>query len=102
MEAKDKNIRFRVTLLTVSMVNGLGEIKYVLYLGTILTDSEDLYILLRKSLLARAADKEAAVRVQAALGLAKLSSGEDVDDLEEGQVPLQKVLISLLRHDPAA
>jgi condensin complex subunit 3 len=102
MEAKDKNIRFRVTLLTVSMVNGLGEIKYVLYLGTILTYSEDLYILLRKSLLARAADKEAAVRVQAALGLAKLSSGEDVDDLEESQVPLQKVLISLLRHDPAA
>jgi condensin complex subunit 3 len=27
MESKDKNIRFRVTLLTVSMVNGLGEIK---------------------------------------------------------------------------
>lgn len=27
MEAKDKNVRFRVTLLTVSMVNGLGEIK---------------------------------------------------------------------------
>jgi condensin complex subunit 3 len=102
MEAKDKNIRFRVTLLTVSMVNGLGEIKYVLYRRAILTDSEDLYILLRKSLLARAADKEAAVRVQAALGLAKLSSGEDVDDLEEGQVPLQKVLIILLRHDPAA
>jgi condensin complex subunit 3 len=102
MEAKDKNIRFRVTLLTVSMVNGLGEIKYELFSRAILTDSEDLYILLRKSLLARAADKEAAVRVQAALGLAKLSSGEDVDDLEEGQVPLQKVLISLLRHDPAA
>lgn len=29
MEAKDKNVRFRVTLLTVSMVNGLGEIKSV-------------------------------------------------------------------------
>lgn len=27
MEAKDKTVRFRVTLLTVSMVNGLGEIR---------------------------------------------------------------------------
>ena len=33
MESKDKNIRFRVTLLTVSMVNGLGEIKYVIILS---------------------------------------------------------------------
>jgi condensin complex subunit 3 len=102
MESKDKNIRFRVTLLTVSMVNGLGEIKYVLTPCSSLTYSEDLYILLRKSLLERANDKEAAVRVQAALGLAKLQSGEDEDDLEEGQVPLSEVLLDLLRHDPAA
>ena len=27
MEAKDKNVRFRVTLLTVSMINGLGEVE---------------------------------------------------------------------------
>jgi len=27
MEAKDKNVRFRVTLMTVSMINGLGEIE---------------------------------------------------------------------------
>lgn len=64
--------------------------------------SEDLYILLRKSLLERARDKEAAVRVQAALGLAKLQSGEDENDLEDGQEPLSEVLLDLLRHDPAA
>ena len=29
MEAKDKNVRFRVTLLTVSMINGLGEMECV-------------------------------------------------------------------------
>jgi condensin complex subunit 3 len=29
MEAKDKNVRFRVTLLTVSMINGLGEMESV-------------------------------------------------------------------------
>jgi condensin complex subunit 3 len=27
MEAKDKNVRYRVTLLTVSMINGLGEME---------------------------------------------------------------------------
>jgi condensin complex subunit 3 len=27
MEAKDKNVRFRVTLMIVSMINGLGEIE---------------------------------------------------------------------------
>jgi len=27
MQAKDKNVRFRVTLLTVSMINGLGEME---------------------------------------------------------------------------
>ncbi|OCF43623.1 condensin complex subunit 3 [Kwoniella heveanensis CBS 569] len=90
MEAKDKNVRFRVTLLIVSMINGLGEM------------DDDLYLLLRKSLLDRSRDKEAAVRVQAALGLAKLQSGEDEDDLEEGEESLGEVLLNLLRYDPAA
>lgn len=27
MDAKDKNVRFRVTLMTVSMINGLGELE---------------------------------------------------------------------------
>lgn len=58
-------------------------------------------MLLRRSLLARARDKESAVRIQAALGLAKLQSGEDEDDLEEGQESLAEVLLDLLRYDPA-
>ncbi|OXC68612.1 hypothetical protein AYX13_02817 [Cryptococcus neoformans] len=90
IEAKDKNVRFRVTLMIVSMINGLGEM------------DDDLYILLRKSLLDRSKDKEASVRVQAALGLSKLQSGEEEDDLEEGQEPLLDVLLDLLRYDPAA
>jgi condensin complex subunit 3 len=61
-----------------------------------------MYSLLRDNFLARASDKEAAVRVQATLGLAKLSAGEDVNDLEPGQVPLQKAILNLLRYDPAA
>ena len=59
-------------------------------------------MLLRKNLLDRSRDKEVAVRVQAALGLAKLQSGEDEDDLVEGQEPLSEVLLDLLRYDPAA
>lgn len=42
------------------------------------------------------------MRVQAALGLAKLQPGEDEEDLEDGQEPLAQVLIDLLRYDPAA
>lgn len=40
--------------------------------------------------------------MQAALGLSKLQSGEEEDDLEEGQEPLLDVLLDLLRYDPAA
>jgi condensin complex subunit 3 len=63
--------------------------------------SDDLYVALRSSLLERSKDKEASVRVQAALGLAKLQSGEDDDDLEEGQESLEQVLLDMLRFDPA-
>ena len=68
-----------------------------------LTDnhSDDMYVVLRKSLLDRSGDKEAAVRVQAALGLAKLQSGEDEEDLDEGEESLGEVLLNLLRYDPA-
>lgn len=64
--------------------------------------SDDMYVVLRKSLLDRSRDKETAVRVQAALGLAKLQSGEDEDDLEDGQESLSEVLLEMLRYDPAA
>ena len=64
--------------------------------------SDDMYVVLRKSLLDRSRDKETAVRVQAALGLAKLQSGEDEDDLEDGQESLNEVLLDMLRYDPAA
>jgi condensin complex subunit 3 len=67
-----------------------------------LTASDDLYVLLRQSLLERSRDKDTAVRVQAALGLAKLQDGEDEDELEEGEESLSEVLLDLLRYDPAA
>lgn len=64
--------------------------------------SDDMYQLLRKSLLQRAMDKEPAVRSQAVLGLLKLQSGEDEDELEDGQEPLIDTLLYMLRCDPAA
>lgn len=64
--------------------------------------SDDLYVSLRSSLLERARDKESSIRVQAALGIAKLQSGEDEDDLKEDQESLFQVLLDLLRYDPAA
>lgn len=63
--------------------------------------SDDLYVLLRSTLLERARDKEIPVRVQAALGLAKLRGAEDPDDLEEDEENLDDVLLDLLRFDSA-
>jgi condensin complex subunit 3 len=64
--------------------------------------SDDLYVNLRRCLLDRSRDKDTAVRVQAALGLAKLQDGEDEEDLQEGDESLAQVLLDLLIYDPAA
>ncbi|KAI5451535.1 chromosome condensation complex Condensin, subunit G [Naganishia albida] len=88
-QAKDKNVRYRVVQLVVVMINGLGEL------------DDDLYVLLRSTLLDRARDKETPVRIQAALGLAKLRGAEDPEDLEEDEENLDEVLLDLLRFDSA-
>lgn len=67
-----------------------------------LMSSDDLYVNLRRCLLDRSRDKDTAVRVQAALGLAKLQDGEDEEDLQEGDESLAQVLLDLLIYDPAA
>lgn len=56
--------------------------------------------MLRQCLLERSRDKESAVRVQAALGLAKLQSADDEEDEDEESIA--QVLLDLLRYDPAA
>lgn len=64
--------------------------------------SDDLYETLKEQLLERATDREASVRVQAVVALAKLqqSSGEQDADEEEDEVGA--TLLHLLRHDAAA
>lgn len=65
-----------------------------------LTPSDELFVMLRRCLLERSRDKESAVRVQAALGLAKLQSADDDEDEDEESIA--QVLLDLLRYDPAA
>jgi hypothetical protein len=62
--------------------------------------SDDIYEMLRSSLLERAQDKETFVRLQAVIALAKLQRGEDEQN-EEREVYLSDILIDMLQHDPA-
>ncbi|CAE6535416.1 unnamed protein product [Rhizoctonia solani] len=86
--AKDKNVRYRCVHITAEMISGLGEI------------DEDIYESLRSSLLERAQDKETFVRLQAAIALAKLARGEDMQR-EEREVYLSDVLIDMIQYDSA-
>ncbi|KAG8763595.1 hypothetical protein FRC12_008487, partial [Ceratobasidium sp. 428] len=86
--AKDKNVRYRSVHIAAEMVSGLGEI------------DDDIYEMLRSSLLNRAQDKETFVRLQAAIALAKLQRGENEQE-EEREVYLSDVLIDMLQHDSA-
>ncbi|KAJ1311200.1 hypothetical protein OPQ81_009701 [Rhizoctonia solani] len=86
--AKDKNVRYRCVHITAEMISGLGEI------------DEDVYESLRSSLLERAQDKETFVRLQAAIALAKLARGEDMQR-EEREVYLSDILIDMIQYDSA-
>jgi condensin complex subunit 3 len=64
--------------------------------------SDDIYTLLRASLLERINDKEFTVRIQAVIALSKLSGTEDPADLDEGEPDVVEVLMEILQFDPAA
>ncbi|GLB42418.1 putative nuclear condensing complex subunits, C-term domain [Lyophyllum shimeji] len=84
--AKDKWVRYRVLQTVAEMVSHLGEVE------------EEIYTDLRSSLLDRANDKEAIVRVQAVIALSRLANAEDPSEVEAGE-SLQDVLIDMLQHD---
>ncbi|KXN87323.1 Condensin complex subunit 3 [Leucoagaricus sp. SymC.cos] len=90
IEAKDKNVRYRVTQTLVEMVAHLGEI------------DEDLYSALRDALLGRAMDKEAPVRAQAVIALARLCPAEAEEDQEDDEISMIGVLLDALAHDPSS
>ncbi|KAJ2685896.1 chromosome condensation complex Condensin, subunit G [Coemansia spiralis] len=84
-QAKEKLTRMRCCQIVAMSVTSLGEI------------DEQLYFDLIKKLTERIRDKEASIRVHAAIALSKLQSGEDEDG---GQVT--EALLGLLQHDPSA
>ncbi|KAH6671598.1 condensin subunit Cnd3 [Plectosphaerella plurivora] len=96
LTAKDKYVRFRSTQLISHIINSLEAIE------------DDLFQKLRHGLLRRIHDKEAMVRSQAALGLARLAynqadaeADEDSDDDGDSTGFLEK-LLEVLSHDPSA
>ncbi|KAJ2043346.1 chromosome condensation complex Condensin, subunit G [Coemansia sp. RSA 922] len=84
-QAKEKLTRMRCCQIVAMSVTSLGEI------------DEQLYFDLIKKLTERIRDKEASIRVHAAIALSKLQSGEDEDGGE-----VTEALLSLLQHDPSA
>ncbi|KAJ2060583.1 chromosome condensation complex Condensin, subunit G [Coemansia sp. S146] len=84
-QAKEKLTRMRCCQIVAMSVTSLGEI------------DEQLYFDLIKKLTERIRDKEASIRVHAAIALSKLQSGEDEDGGE-----VTEALLGLLQHDPSA
>ncbi|KAF9691454.1 hypothetical protein EKO04_010694 [Ascochyta lentis] len=94
LPSKDKTIRFRATQTVTHMVNSLDQI------------DDDVYALIRVGLFKRLRDKEPSVRVQAVLGLGRLT-GEDEDDQDndsddEAAGSIRDRLVNVMAHDPDA
>ena len=73
---KDKVVRYRTTQIVTLIVNCVDSL------------DDEHYLLVRLALLKRIRDKEATVRVQAALGLSRLvgnEGGEDQDQQDEDE-----------------
>ncbi|EPQ26200.1 uncharacterized protein PFL1_06912 [Pseudozyma flocculosa PF-1] len=89
--AKDKNVRLRCCGSVALLINGLESL------------DENLFQTLKSFLLARARDKDNAVRVQAVIALAKLQASEDDDDGDgDRSDDVKHVLVDILRFDPSA
>lgn len=67
-----------------------------------LCDSEDMYDILRDSLIGRLCDKETIIRAYAVVALSKLVGSEDPNEAEQGEKTIQEVLLEVMCCDPAA
>ncbi|KAI9009581.1 nuclear condensing complex subunit [Gaertneriomyces semiglobifer] len=85
-KAKDKVVRFRVCQLVGVLLNHMQEL------------DDDLFLIVRDSLLERTRDKEATVRAQAALAISRLQESGD----EESDELIRNSLIYALQHDTSA
>jgi condensin complex subunit 3 len=93
--AKDKFVRYRATQLVAHIVNTLDSI------------DDQLYHLIRHTLIKRLRDKESIVRVQAVLGLGRFADNdeenEDEDDSDDDTASgVLERLLEALQMDPSA
>ncbi|KZT37030.1 hypothetical protein SISSUDRAFT_988304 [Sistotremastrum suecicum HHB10207 ss-3] len=85
--AKDKNVRYRCVQFVAEMISHLGEIE------------DEVYQLMRSSLMERVKDKEAFIRAVAVVALSKLAGAEDPDDLGDDAISVIDALVDILRYD---
>src|SRR5690242_3277645 len=94
LPSKDKTGRFRATQRITTLLNSLQQI------------DNDVFSVIRMGLTKRLRDKEASVRVQAAMGLGRMDGDDDDDEDEEDSddeagTILDK-LVSIMGNDPDA
>lgn len=95
LNAKEKTVRYRSTQIVSHIINSLESI------------DDEYYHLVRVGLLKRIRDKEAMVRVQAVLGLARLAGNEGDEQLEnedsgsDDPSGLLEKLVEVLQNDPS-
>ncbi|KAJ5466609.1 hypothetical protein N7539_009565 [Penicillium diatomitis] len=88
LATKDKVVRFRATQIIAHIVNTLDSI------------DDELYHTIRQGLLKRIRDKESSVRVQAVIGLARLTGNEDDEDgPDDNSTALLEKLIEIMQND---
>lgn len=90
LSAKDKMIRFRAAQIIAHIVNSLSAI------------DDELYHTIRGGLLKRIRDKESSVRVQAAIGLARLTGDVDDNENDDTSTALVEKLVEIMQNDTSA
>ncbi|EPS34960.1 hypothetical protein POX_a00071 [Penicillium oxalicum] len=91
LASKDKVVRFRATQIIAHIVNTLDSI------------DDELYHTIRQGLLKRIRDKESSVRVQAVIGLARLTGNDDEEDgPDDNSTALLEKLIEIMQNDTSA
>jgi condensin complex subunit 3 len=91
LASKDKVVRFRATQIIAHIVNTLESI------------DDELYHTIRQGLLKRIRDKESSVRVQAVIGLARLTGNDDDEDgPDDNSTALLEKLIEIMQNDTSA
>ena len=96
LSAKEKTVRYRATQIITHVVNTLESI------------DDELYHLIRQSLIKRIRDKEPTIRIQAVMGLGRLAGNEaendeeDEDDDDVESAGLLGRLLDALQNDTSA